>query len=259
MSSTPSLRQLLVERPVVGTFVKVPRPEIVDVLAQHGLDFLICDTEHGQINSGAVTTVLQAGRAAGISITVRVPTINRGQINRILEAGAAGIQLSTVTSAADASSLRDVTTYPPGGSRSLSTAQPAAQYGALPLPEYLMTSNRDSLRIGQLETAHYADPLEAIIAPLDIAFIGVMDLSVAAGYPGETSHPVVLEQVARIEHAARATGVPLGTFANSVEDAERAIEHGYRYVAVTSDLALLSAGAKSAFASLATSSFLAQR
>lgn len=121
-----SLRALADLRPVIGTFLKLPQPEVVEILALAGLDFLICDTEHAQIDEVAARTVIQAGRAAAIPIIVRVPTLESGQINRLLEAGAAGIQLSTTNSIAKAENLSCATNYPPTGQRGLSTAQSAA-------------------------------------------------------------------------------------------------------------------------------------
>lgn len=248
--SGSGLRSLVLERPAIGTFVKLPQPEVVDILAISGLDFLICDTEHAQIDETGARTVIQAGRAAGIPVVVRVPTLDQGQTNRLLEAGAAGIQLSGTTSAAKADELRRLTTYPPGGQRGLSTAQPAARFGTIPLAEYIAASNEEILRIGQLESAQYDDPLEAIVAALDIAFIGTMDLSVDLGVPGQVGDPTVQAKIGDIEAAAHRTGTPLGIFAASAAEAEKAVAAGYRYIAVASDLALLTAAAQDRFAVL---------
>ncbi|MGW3472364.1 HpcH/HpaI aldolase family protein [Saccharopolyspora sp. NPDC000995] len=250
MSDQQPLKDRLDHRPVLGTFLKLPRPEVVEVLAIAGLDFVICDTEHGQITETDAHAVIQAGRAAGVAVTVRVPTPDRGQVNRLLEAGAAGIQLSGVTSASQATQLRELTSYPPAGTRSLSTAQPAARYGSIPLPQYLSAANTGTLRIGQLETARYADPLEDILAALDLAFIGVMDLSVDLGCAGDTDAPQVRTQIERIETAARSTGTPLGTFAATTQAARTALDAGYRYIALASDLALLTSAARARFEGL---------
>jgi hypothetical protein len=40
------LGQLLAERPCFGTFLKLPRHEVVDLLAIARLEFIICDMEH---------------------------------------------------------------------------------------------------------------------------------------------------------------------------------------------------------------------
>ncbi|MFI7124707.1 HpcH/HpaI aldolase/citrate lyase family protein [Nonomuraea sp. NPDC050153] len=243
----PGLRSLIRERPAIGTFLKLPQPEVVEVLAIAGLDFLICDTEHAQIDESGARTVIQAGRAAGIPIVVRVPTIDSGQINRLLEAGAAGIQLSSTTSADRAGKLSGFTTYPPAGLRGLSTAQSSARFGTIPLADYLALSNDQVLRVGQLESARYDDPLDDIMSSLDIAFIGTMDLSVDLGVPGQVGASVVQAKIGEIEAAARRAGTPLGIFAATAAEAERAVAAGYRYIAVASDLALLTTAAEERF------------
>jgi 4-hydroxy-2-oxoheptanedioate aldolase len=245
-----TLRALLETRAAVGTFLKLPQADVVDVLALAGLDFLICDTEHAQIAEEDVRNVLLAGRAAGIHVVVRVPTLEPGQVNRFLEAGASGIQLSGASSARQVSDLSAAVRYPPTGRRSVSTAQPAARFGQIPLVEYLEQSNRDIVAIGQLESADYLDPLDDIMAGLDLAFIGTMDLSVDLGFPGQVTAPPVQSKMREIEAAAGRTGTPLGLFASSIDEAQQAMEAGYRYIAVSSDLALLSTAARHQFGAL---------
>ncbi len=80
--------------PVVGTFLKIPRFEVVDLLALAGFDFVVCDYEHSQMSLLDATDIVRAGVGRGLPVVVRVPGLNRGDINRLLEAGAAGIQLA---------------------------------------------------------------------------------------------------------------------------------------------------------------------
>jgi 4-hydroxy-2-oxoheptanedioate aldolase len=124
--AVPTLRDTMLERPVYGTFLKLPRREVVEILALAGFDFAVCDLEHAQIDEAEAREVLLAGSHAGLPIVVRVPDLERGLINRLLEAGAAGIQAPRVRSAADAARLRELVEYPPEGSRSVSLQQPAA-------------------------------------------------------------------------------------------------------------------------------------
>lgn len=103
--SAAELRHALAAGPVVGTFVKLPRAEVVDVLAVAGFDFAICDMEHGQVTETGAREVVLAGRAAGLPVVVRVAEVERGLVNRLLEAGAAGIQMPRLSKPADAAAL----------------------------------------------------------------------------------------------------------------------------------------------------------
>ncbi len=241
------LRALMDARPVVGTFVKLPRPEVIDVIALVGFDFVVCDFEHAQMGSDELLATVRAARAAALPALVRVPELDRGLINRLLEAGAAGIQLAR-TDAAAAAELGRLVRYPPAGTRSMSLGQPAGQYGLRPLGEYIETHNAHTLTVGQFETANYAACLDEAISALDIAFIGPMDLSVDLGHPGDLTAPAVQSAMAAIESAAARAGTPLGIFVAGRESAKAAIEKGYRYLLVSSDIGMLMTGARQALA-----------
>lgn len=240
-----SMRQLLQEKPLLGTFLKLGQREVVEICARSGFDFAICDLEHSQITEPGAETVILAGIAAGLPIVVRVPRLDPGLINRLLEAGAAGIQLPQLGSPEQVQSLRAAVRYPPDGERSISLAQPAAGYGAEQLLDYIHRANNEILIVGQIESDCFADSLAPLICGLDVAFIGTLDLSVALGVPGQVDHPTVRTRIAETGEAARKAGVALGIYADTPAAAARAHANGYRYVAVSSDLGILQKGARS--------------
>jgi len=245
-SAAPSLRSMLDAGPVVGTFLKIPRFEVVDLLALAGFDFVVCDYEHAQMSLLEATDIVRAGVGRGLPVVVRVPELDRGDINRLLEAGAAGIQLARGSGDA-AAGLRTLVSYPPLGSRSVSLAQPAASYGVgVTLAEHFERSNRETLAVGQFETADYADGLDAAMAALDVAFIVPVDLSVDLGTPGDLSSPAMQEATAVIEAAASRAGVPMGIFAGTADAVAAARTKGYGYIVAGSDLTMLMAGARAA-------------
>ena len=243
----PSLRPALDAGPVVGTFLKLPRPEVVDVLAGCGFDFVVCDYEHAQMSERDAADVVRAGRTVGLPVVVRIPDLERGVVNRLLEAGAAGIQLARAEGGT-AGRLRDVMRYPPEGSRSVSPGHPAGGYGSVPLTTFMPHSNEQVLLVGQLETTAAAAEPGATVAGLDVAFIGPVDLRVSLGHPDDPEHPEVLRAVARIRAAADRAGVPTGTYVGTAAELEAAVEAGYRYVLVATDLGLLASAARSVLA-----------
>ncbi|HEY4276781.1 MAG TPA: aldolase/citrate lyase family protein [Conexibacter sp.] len=236
------LREAMHRGPVLGTFLKLPRPEVVDLLALAGFDFVVCDLEHAQMSEGDARTVLLAARAHDLPVVIRVEELARGTINRLLEQGAAGIQLPRTRSAEDVRALVDLTRFPPVGSRSVGTAHLAAGYGRQPLADYVDDEARRPLLVGQFETRGDA----AAVAGLDVAFLGTVDLTVDHGVPGRLDDPAVGARIAQIETAARADGVALGAFAASVDQARAFAAAGYRYIAVSGDVSMLAAGARDA-------------
>src|SRR3954447_2116261 len=131
-----SLRRLLGERRLVGTFVKLAAPESVEIAAAE-LDFAVVDLEHSQLSEGDALRLVNHARALGMPAVVRMPEVDRGLVNRLLEAGAAGLQLSSVRRVAEVRALRDAALHAPGGKRSISLAHPVARFGATPLEEYV--------------------------------------------------------------------------------------------------------------------------
>jgi 4-hydroxy-2-oxoheptanedioate aldolase len=215
----------LSSRRLTGTFVKLPALESIDLCAA-ALDFCVVDHEHSQLSEADVLRLVRHGAALGFPSVVRIPEVDRGLVNRLLEAGAAGIQLSSVRRVAEVRALRDAALYAPEGRRSISLAHPAAGYGATPLREYISTVARPLL-VAQLETRETDDPLDEICsAGADVAFLGLTDLLVDCGLDDALAR----ERADEIAAAAQRAGVTLGGFGN---------DERFRYSVVSSDVALL--------------------
>ena len=212
-----------------GVFVKLSSTEVIDMVAAAGFQFAVVDLEHSQLSEQDARALVGHARAIGCPALVRIPEPDRGAINRLLEAGAAGIQLSTVRSAGQVRAARSYMRYAPEGSRSISLAHPQAGYGGVPLADYLAAQASDPpLLVAQIETAETDDTLEEILgAQPDVAFIGTTDLAVDLGL----DQARVGARVEEIAAAAQAAGIPLGAFA--LED-DRVV-----YDMVGSDLSLL--------------------
>jgi 2-keto-3-deoxy-L-rhamnonate aldolase RhmA len=244
------LAKKLQERPCFGTFLKIPRPEVADLLALAGFDFVICDMEHAQVSEAEARDVIKACAAVGLAVTVRLPEPVQGLVNRLLEAGAVGIQMPRLRTARDTAELHDMMHFPPEGSRSVGNANAWAGYGAVPVPQYLEECNRRALVIGQFETRQIDDPIDPMMQDLDVAFIGPMDLSVDYGVPGQFEHPEVQQRISQIEQAAKRTATHMGAFVGSVEKSAQLVKAGYRYLAVSGDVGMLASAAKNLVASL---------
>lgn len=243
-SSAAQLRAKLNRGATFGTFVKLGRREAIEIVAAAGLDFAICDLEHSQISEAEAGLMIMAGRGCGLPVIVRVPDFAPGLVNRLLEAGAAGIQVPQVQTKEQAAAFRRACKYPPSGTRSLSLAQPAAGYGSEPLGDYIRRSNEELLLIGQLESKELEQPISALISELDVAFIGTLDLTLDMGVPGKMDDAAVQQRLRDIERAAAMAKIPLGIYADTPARAAQAATAGYRLIALSSDLGALSGAFK---------------
>ena len=237
------LKDLMKDRPIFGTFVKLPRPEVVEVLALAGYDFVVCDGEHAQMDESDIQSVVRAARGVGLPIVVRTSGLERGLINRSLEAGAQGIQLPR-TGITTASDFAKLLRYPPAGGRSTSTAHAMAAYGDVVLSDYQRRANDDVIAVGQFETADFATGIDDVMAALDVAFIGPVDLRVDMGHSDDPTHPDVRDACNTIRAAASRAGIATGTFVSGAAAAREAMEVGDRYIVIAGDITMLQSGAR---------------
>ena len=201
-----SLRGRLRDGRIVGTFVKLPALESVDICAA-SLDFCVVDYEHSQLSEADVLRLVRHAAATGFAAVVRIPEVDRGLVNRLLEAGAAGIQLSSARQVAAVQELVSAVAYAPDGTRSISLAHPQARYGGVPLREYVAAAERPLVVI-QLETRDTDDPpVELCRAGADVAFLGLTDLLVDCGLDDGVA-AVRAEALAPAEFVALAEALP---------------------------------------------------
>jgi 2-keto-3-deoxy-L-rhamnonate aldolase RhmA len=194
-----------------GIFIKLPSAQVIELVVAGGLDFAVIDLEHSQLSESTAIRLLEHACSLSFPALVRVPEVDRGLINRLLEAGARGVQLSTVRRARQLRALRDALLYPPAGKRSISLAHRGAEYGRIPLRAYL-ERQRDVRPwiVAQLETAETDDPLDEILEERpDVVFIGTTDLAVDL----DLDNARVAARIEEIAVAAQAANVALGGFA----------------------------------------------
>ncbi len=228
--------------PIVGTFVKLPALESIDLVHSIGFDLACIDGEHSQLDERAILSLLRHGAALDFPLLVRTPSRDAGSLNRMLEAGAAGIQLSTLRACSERDALVSATRYAPDGTRSVSLAHPGADYSGIPLAQYLEKSKQFPLLVGQIETASTVDPLPDLMRGLDAAFIGTTDLSVDLGRPGMLDDPRFTARVVEIAAAASRADIAVGAWVPNADALAKLTDAHLRYVLVGSDLQSLRHG-----------------
>lgn len=226
-------RALSQGRRVVGTFVKLPSIDAIELVHSAGFDFVVVDLEHSTLTEADALTLVRHASVLGLPALVRVPSVDAALVNRLLENGAAGIQLSMLRRIAQRDALVAATRYAPHGTRSVSLAHHRAGFGAEPLATYLDREAADPpLLVGQIETAETDEPSQ-LLTGFDVCFVGTTDLTVDLG-----GGPVAAA-VDRIADRARAAGVSFGGFAPALDAAGDLGLADAGYLVVGSDLQLL--------------------
>ena len=126
---------------LLGTIVTLEAPEVVETLCHIGYDWLFIETEHAPLAPPAVQRMVQT--AANTPCVVRQSRGDEISIKRALDAGAAGIIVPQVNSAAYARLIVSYAKFAPMGSRGFGLSR-ASMYG-LNAEEYVARAN-DSRR-----------------------------------------------------------------------------------------------------------------
>jgi len=234
-----------------GTFVRLG-PRAVEILGHAGWDFAVFDMEHGVFDFTQVEEMVRAARGVGITSLVRVPEPNPSHIMRAVDAGAEGVQIPQVETAAMAKTMSQAARYYPEGKRGLCSYVRAAGYSHVPPGEHMATSNREVLTVIHIEGEAAASGIDAIVETpgIDVIFLGPWDLSQSLGVPGQTKDPKVTAVMEKVIAACRRKNVVVGTFVREIEDAKRWIDQGVQYMMVATDAGLLLRGSKESVGAL---------
>ena len=92
-------RQRLVQQEVMlGTFVKLPTTQAIEIFGATGMDFVVIDQEHAPLDRAQVDLMVLAGRASNIAPLVRLADASEASVLSALDCGASGILVPHVTS-----------------------------------------------------------------------------------------------------------------------------------------------------------------
>ena len=235
--------RLLQHEPLLGALLTLPSPEVAEILADAGFDWLFIDMEHGLLDLTIVQRIGQAvaGRCACV---VRVPTHDAVWIKKVLDIGVAGLIVPQVNTPAQAAEIVRHAKYPPVGVRSVGLAR-AQGYGAA-FDSYVRTANEATAIIVQVEHIESVRNVERIIsvAGVDCAFVGPFDLAASMNKMGQINDPEVQATIARVRQACAAKNTPAGIFAPTVERGQAAFADGFTLVAVGMDVTILGGAAR---------------
>jgi 2-keto-3-deoxy-L-rhamnonate aldolase RhmA len=235
------------ERPAIGTWVKIPAMESMELVALAGFDFAVIDLEHSAMSIETAYRLIGTALFAGVSPIVRVPGLDGGIAQRILDAGAEGIMVPHVDTPEEARDAAAAVRFPPLGTRGVGGTSRAGAWGALPREEYLRYGQEEVALIAQIESGTAARNAGAIAAVegVDAVLIGAADLSTSEGK--SESHPDVVALIAAATRDARAAGVPVGNAGGaSAASVQAAVDAGYAFTMMSNDASLLGAAAKAA-------------
>jgi 2-dehydro-3-deoxyglucarate aldolase/4-hydroxy-2-oxoheptanedioate aldolase len=245
--------RLLAGELLMGTILTLPTPEVAEILAAAGFEWLFIDNEHAPLEFRDAQMLLQAA-GTGCPCLVRVPAGDEVWIKKALDIGAAGVIVPQVHTAEQAERVVRLCKYPPEGSRGVGVAR-AHGYGSR-FNEYVATANEQVAVIVQAESAAAVRNIESIVKVpgIDGVLIGPYDLSSSLGKAGELEDPDVRRAVAAIRESCQRAGKRLGAFGVDAASVRPFIEAGFTLIAVGIDTLFLSGAARAALSEITLTS-----
>ena len=232
--------RLAAGKPCVGGWLGTPSPLIAEAMATCGFHWIAADMEHGQIGIADLPALFAACRLHGATPMVRLPGHDPILARRCLDAGAGGLIVPVVQSAASFAEFAIHCLYPPAGRRGVSLCR-ANGWGDH-FQDYLTFR---PLLVPQIETAAGARAAQAIarLEMVDALFLGPYDLSADLGHPGVFDHAEVIAAMDMVRDACALAGKPSGIHQVAPDPLQlRArIAEGHRFIAYSTDIVALRA------------------
>ncbi|KAL9099240.1 MAG: hypothetical protein Q9163_005231 [Psora crenata] len=162
-----------------GAWQMLPGSNQARTIARCGFDWICVDTEHGNIDDGAMHEAVAAIAACGVSPIVRIAANEGWMVKRnfrlwiviamvsdvpqgALDSGAHGIIVPLLETAEDAKKLVRSAKFPPMGNRGLGSPFAMGNIGDPSMAEYLQQANDSLVTIVQIETKEALENVSAI-------------------------------------------------------------------------------------------------
>lgn len=234
----PSLLGRLERGETIGAvWLSLGSAAICELAARARPDAIVLDMQHGLWERLAVEAAIGA-TPSEVPVLVRVAENAPRAIGEALDAGAEGVIVPLIETAAAARAAVSAAHYPPRGGRSGGGVRPLADFAS-----YVQGARVGTVVAVMIETARGVENARAIasVEGVDLVFIGTGDLALSLGvFPQfDARHDAACEAV---RDACLAEARPCGIFTSGVDAAKARREQGYRMVVTVNDIELAALG-----------------
>lgn len=230
---------------LLGGWIQIGHPACAEIMGRAGFDWVCFDLEHGAIDLAMLADLCRTLQRFNATPIARLPANDPIWIHRALDAGVGGLIIPMVKTAAEAEAAVREAKYPPRGQRGFGYSR--ANMHGMDFESYIADANDRIAMVMQIEHRDAIEQLEKIAAVPDVdgMFIGPLDLSGSMGICGQLSHPDMQQALSRFRQLCRDRDLPAGMHIvrPDPEQISRAIEQGYRLIALGLDNVFLQEGA----------------
>ncbi len=233
----------------LGAWMLLREPFTAEVAGDTGYDYVCIDMQHGLADYSNTVAMLHGLSRTTATPIVRVPWNEPAMIGRVLDAGALGVIIPMVDTAAEAKAAVDACRYAPVGKRSVGPIGAMTRHGN----GYFRWANERVACLPMIETIEAVNNIDEILSVpgIDAVYVGPADLSLTLGLPPlmDNADERFQQALATIVSACRRHNVVAGVQASAALAATRA-KQGFQMITVGYDQAPAVAAFK---ADLATS------
>ena len=230
-------------RAAVNAWVTMESTYVAEILSHAGFDAVTIDAQHGMFGRDAIMSMLQAVSAGDASPFVRSPSQDPRGIGWLLDAGAYGVIVPDVATAAQAETVAQACFYPPAGTRSLGPTRGTLYAG----PGYFQEADTVIQVWPQIESREGYENMEAIMSTRGLygVFVGPNDLALSMGLTGGGPVPArIVDMVHHILERAHAHGLTMAIYCADADEAKYWADEGADMVNPSSDSGLLLSGGR---------------
>jgi 2-dehydro-3-deoxyglucarate aldolase len=220
----------------IGSWMQIPHPSVAEIMGQAGYDWVAVDLEHGAIGVHQLPDIFRALELGGTLPLVRLADGQSKECKQALDAGAGGVIVPMVETAAQLNDVRDACRWPPAGSRGVGFSR-ANLFGKR--FDTYQEEAQAPLMVAMIEHIRAAENLEEIlkVEGLDAILIGPYDLSASMNLTAKFDAQEFVAVMDRVRTLCCQKKIPCGVHVvepNEDELKER-IGEGYRFIAYSID------------------------
>lgn len=239
---------------VIGSYVTFSSPEVVELFACAGMDYVLIDLQHASPDWQTLAHMIRAADARGIAPVVRVYDPHASLLLKVLELGAEGIAIPGVKSAEDIRAAVEAIYYPPVGRRGACGHTRAGGYNSRrsEFSEHVRRQHEKVFLWALIEEPSAianVGEIASLRPGADVISVGRGDLSTALGLYGQINHPDVIAANEKVigEVRSRSNGECTSSVMIHSPDEVRAWhDRGCRMFTYAADAILLMEAAKGA-------------
>jgi len=246
LKAIQSIRKALAGgKPSLGSWMQIPNGSVAEIMGAAGYDWVAVDMEHGAIGVEQLPDLFRALELGNTLPLVRVAEGTAKECKQALDAGAGGVIVPNVQSAAQLTAIRDACRWPPAGKRGVGFCR--ANLFGRNFQEYGREAQAPLL-VAMIEDIRAVQALDSIlrIQGLDAILVGPYDLSASAACTGKFTHPRFKAALKKILQKAKQVKVPVGIHVvlPSQGDLKQRLKEGFRFIAYSIDASILWAHAE---------------